>query len=207
MPEMQFQEPPMPTSFVEDIPDSNPAPDGIDNLLNTELYNLSLDERGQVFDDIHGVSDDIEETPELISQSLQRLDEELKLIRDKYAYDFAYALDPKYVRNRDFRLRFLRACVFDAKATASRIVQHFEIKMELFGKEKLSQDITQDDLDPQDLTMVYSGYYQNIGIRDQAGRGVDLWLTGLKPNLGLDAATETKHRVSTMISMYLHVCF
>mmetsp|Transcript_40168 Transcript_40168/g.96920 ORF Transcript_40168/g.96920 Transcript_40168/m.96920 type:complete len:438 (+) Transcript_40168:42-1355(+) len=190
---MRFQEPP--SSFVEDIPESNPEPDGIDNLLNAELCNLSLDERGQVFDDIHGVSDVIEETPELVSDSLERVDEELKLINDKYAYDFAYALDPKYVKNRVFRLRFLRATLFDAKATASRIVQHFEIKMELFGKDKLSQDITQDDLDPEDLTMLYAGYYQNIGVRDRAGRGVDLWLTGLKPNLGLDPATETKHRL------------
>lgn len=183
---------------MEDIPESNPSPDGIDNLLNEELYNLSLDERGQVFDDIHGVSDDIEETPQLISESLQRVDDELRLINDKYAYDFAYALDPKYVKNRVFRLRFLRATSFDAKAAALRIVQHFEIKMELFGKDKLSQDITQDDLGPEDLTLLYAGYYQNIGIRDRAGRGVDLWLTGLKPNLGLDPATETKHRVSVI---------
>lgn len=205
MPELKFQGPP--SSFVEDIPENYPSPDGIDNLLNTELCNLSLDERGQVFDDIHGVSDNIEETPELVSESLQRLDAELKLIANKYAYDFAYALDPKYVKNPIFRLRFVRASLFDAKAAASRLVQHFEIKMELFGKEKLSQDITQDDLGPEDLTMLYSGYYQNIGVRDRAGRGVDLWLTNMKPNLGLDHATETKHRVSLTNLKFLHrVC-
>lgn len=193
------------SSIRDGIPDSNPSLDSIDNLVNAELCNLSADERRQVYDDIHAVSDDIVETPELISQSLLRVDEEIMKIHDKYAYNFAHALDPKYVKNPGFVLRFLRATLFDAESAASRIVKHFEVKMELFGREKLSQDITQDDLDPEDLTMLYAGYYQYVPIRDRAGRAVELWLTSMKPDLGLDNETETRHKVS-IIRARLKLC-
>lgn len=172
------------------IPKSDPAPDSIDSLLNTELYELSLAERDQVLEDIHGIrADEITENPDDIASSLEQLEKEITQIRSKSEYDFAYALDPQYVKKPELRLRFLKATSFDAGAAANKIVKHFALKAELFGQGKLARDITQDDLDKKDLECLMCGYQQVLPVRDRAGRGVFLFLPYLKSNL------DIKHKV------------
>eukprot|EP00980_Cylindrotheca_fusiformis_P001632 scaffold368_cov125-Cylindrotheca_fusiformis.AAC.10 len=158
--------------LVESIPEEDPSQDTIDMLLNSEMNALSLEQRGKLLDDIHGVSNEIDETPELVSSCLSQLDLDLQAIRNKQAYSFAYSLDPQYVKKRELRLRFLRAESFDTNRAASRMVKHFEVKMELFGKAKLVEDITQDDLSKEDIECLNSGYTQILPVRDQAGRGL-----------------------------------
>lgn len=171
------------------IPDSDPSPDSIDALLSTELYELSMIERDRVLDDIHGIRAEVTETPDLIASSLEKLENEIKQIPIKSEYDYAYALSPQYVRKPEFRLRFLRATSFDARAAATKIVKHFELKFELFGKEKVARDISQDDLDKKDLDCLTCGYQQVLPVRDRAGRGVFLLLPYSKSNL------DIKHKV------------
>mmetsp|Transcript_3602 Transcript_3602/g.8225 ORF Transcript_3602/g.8225 Transcript_3602/m.8225 type:complete len:437 (+) Transcript_3602:64-1374(+) len=171
---------------VERIPKSDPSPDSVDALLSTELYELSLVERDQVLEDIHGIrAAQVTETPDLIASSLEELEKEIKLIRNKSEYDYAYALDPQYVRKPEFRIRFLRATSFDASAAANKIVKHYALKTELFGKGKVARDITQDDLDKKDLECLLCGYQQVLPVRDRAGRGVFLFLPYLKSNLDI----------------------
>ena len=62
-----------------------------------------------------------------------------------------------YVDNSDFRLRFLRAERFDEKLAAIRYVRHYQMKLELFGVNKLGQNIIQDDLDDESLEALYCG--------------------------------------------------
>jgi hypothetical protein len=181
--------------LMESIPKDDPSPKSIDSLLSTELYALSLEERARVLDDVHGVSNEIDEAPEFVSESLGKLEKKLETIRKKQAYDYAYALDPQYVKKRELRLRFLRSTSFDISIAASRIVQHFEAKMELFGKAKVTKDITQDDLSKEDLECLYCGYNQILPVRDQAGRGVMLGLPHLKSNL------DVKHKVCLLRGM------
>ena len=57
----------------------------------------------------------------------------------------------RYVENQAFPLRFLRAERFDAQKAAVRLVRNFQMKLDLFGKELLVKEITQQDLNPQDL--------------------------------------------------------
>jgi hypothetical protein len=190
MPEADRSQP-----LMESIPKDDPSPDSIDSLLSSELLTLSLEERAQVLDDVHGVSNEIDEAPEFVSESLGKLENELETIRKKQAYDYAYALDPQYVKKRELRLRFLRSTSFDIRIAASRIVKHFEVKMELFGKAKLTKDITQDDLNKEDLECLHCGYNQLLPVRDQAGRGVMLCLPHLKSTL------DGKHKVRLMRGM------
>lgn len=184
-----------PGQLVASMPEEDPSQDSIDILLSSELNNLSLERRSQLLDDVHGVSNEIDESPEFISESLGRLEQDLETIRNKKAYDYAYALDPQYVKKRKLRLQFLRATSFDTSSAASRIVKHFEVKMELFGKDKLAKDITQDDLSKEDIDCLFCGYNQILPVRDQAGRGVMCSLPHLKSNL------DIKHKVRRLWNM------
>jgi hypothetical protein len=72
---------------------------------------------------------------------------------------------------------FLRAWGFeDPKLAAERMVQHFEMKMDLFGKDKLGRNIRLADLeegdDPKDLEVVQCGCNQVLLGSDLGGRTV-----------------------------------
>ena len=55
------------------------------------------------------------------------------------AYDHAMYLSPEYVTNRQFRLLFLRGENYDVMNAAKRMLLHFHIKKELFGKVRYTQ--------------------------------------------------------------------
>lgn len=116
----------------------------------------------------------LEETPELIEESLMVLQTNTDLLPDKRAYNIAERLDPKYVRDRDFRLAFIRCDKFDCQKAALRIVRHFQMKLELFGENKLAMDITQDDLDKDDMDALYSGVGRLLNAFDSGGRIINL---------------------------------
>jgi hypothetical protein len=103
------------------------------------------------------------------------LEEALLKLAHKDAYDLAEAMNPEYVQHKEFQLKFLRADRFVAKNAALRLARHFQAKLELFGRYKLTQDIVQDDLDEDDISALYSGFVQLLPMRDRAGRGVAVW--------------------------------
>jgi hypothetical protein len=96
-------------------------------------------------------------------------------LADKDAYDLAEAMNPEYVRSKEFLLKFLRADHFVAKNAALRLARHFQAKLDLFGRYKLAQDIVQDDLDEDDMAVLYDGSNQMMPMRDRAGRAVAVW--------------------------------
>jgi uncharacterized protein with gpF-like domain len=78
-------------------------PEEPDALVAQAMANLSTKERDQVLHDIHGVSDETKETPEMIAQSLEQLQEEIHKIKNKEAYELAKSQNLNYVHNRNFR--------------------------------------------------------------------------------------------------------
>lgn len=155
----------------ENFPDVQEA----DAILAREMANLSVKERSQVLEDLHGVCEDVVETPELLSKGLLELNVEVEKIEDKEAYNTALTMDPGYVQNDDFRLKFLRADLFVAEKAAKRLVLHFEMKLELFPKEKLAKDIQLDDFSEEGIKCLYDGSMQSLPFRDRAGRAVSVW--------------------------------
>lgn len=172
------------SALTDDLPSNIPSPDLVDALVNSEMCKLSLGEREQVTEDIHGVAEEIKETPEIVSQAQSDLDAELQKLKGKEAYDLALKMNPEYVTNKSFRLRFLRSTLFDAKAAADKMSRHFRMKLDLFGKDKLTKDITQDDLEKEELELLHSGFQRFLPVRDAAGRGVAVWLAQLAPDVG-----------------------
>ena len=164
--EISFLPPPSAAGGGEDIDAKD-----IDSMVAQEMLKLSMEDREKVYYDVHGVSSPIQETPELIQNSLEQLDHELKQVEHDFpAYQKALSMDSAYVQNPKFRLMFLRADRMDPKLAAQRIGRHFQAKLELFRSELLVKDITQDDLDAEAIKSLYDGSSQSLPERDRAGR-------------------------------------
>lgn len=148
------------------------SPSAFDDILAQELNDLSLQEREKVFNEIHGVADGVVETPEMIDEKLKELDECIRKIKKKPAFERALFLSPRYVRDRSFRVMFLRSTFFDATKAANKIVAYFRSKLELFGEEKLVKRLTLDDLDQDTLDELHRGSILWLPVKDRSNRPV-----------------------------------
>ena len=186
----------IPTDFVD--------PSAADSMIAQQMNRLSIREREKVLYDLHGIQEGTEETPDLIYSALIQLEEEIRCISHKDAYEVALAQDATYVQNEEFRLKFLRAEEFDPKKTALRLVRHFQAKSELFGSKKLTKTIVQDDLSEGDMEVLYSGGTQTLPARDNAGRVVMIWFANLEQNMyPQDSLVCLNYSVINSIWLYL----
>lgn len=145
-----------------------------DKLLAREMNDLTVQDREQVYDEIHGVADIIDETPELVSRSLAEMREELLKIpkRRRRALDRALFLKPSLSSDDKFHLIFLRAERFDPVKAAGKMYRHFNHKLELFGEEKLAKRITLDDLGEGGMAHMRWGAVQTPVVNKNGGRGL-----------------------------------
>jgi hypothetical protein len=161
-------------------------------LLAQELYKLSFEEREKVFSDVHGVSDVIDETPQLLAESLAGFNKALQAAsmdndknndknNNKSVYDLAKEQDENYVKALDFQLKFLRADNFNPVKAAARMLKYLEAKQKLFGSDKLTKNITLNhDFSAEDLQVARSGLGSLLPLRDRTGRLVLCWMTQLR---------------------------
>ena len=142
--------------------------------LAREMNELSVDERERVLDDIHGVAETPEETPEFIAKCLNELDMQLSKTPKarRRGYDKALFFRPTIQQDQKFKLMFLRADLYDGAKAAQRMVKYFEDKMELFGETKVAKDLTLSDLTEEDLTVWSSGCFLTLPHKDQVGRPI-----------------------------------
>jgi hypothetical protein len=160
---------------LPDMPPVEPLnPRESDAFFASELNKLSMEERDEVLLDLHGVSDVMDENPELVATSIIRLLCQLDNIpnEEKRAYLQALQQNEQYVRDEKFLLMFLRADRFNIPAAASRVVAFYETKSDLFGRDKLGRDILISDLTADDVACLESGYAQILSGRDRAGRAI-----------------------------------
>jgi hypothetical protein len=163
-------------------------PDAVEDLLARELQSLSFQRRNEDLEVVHGVKNLApEETPEMIQQSLQVLSQELHRIpdQDKQAYIEAQKLKTTHVNDEDFRLRFLRCELFDARKAAIRMVKFLDMLMEYYGKLALERPIKLSDLGKDATEVLRAGQtLQMLPFRDRSGRRVFTVVTdfGLKNN-------------------------
>ena len=141
-------------------------------MLARDMNRLSVEEREKVFEDVHGIARVLDEPPEFIEACLALLEKELTNISNKVAYDLASSISKEYTSSKERKLMFLRAESFDPCNAASRMVRFFNEKYEMFGADKLTKDITLDDLDPDDIAALERGFFQVLPEKDRAGRKV-----------------------------------
>eukprot|EP00934_Nitzschia_sp_Nitz4_P001596 Nitzschia sp. Nitz4//scaffold72_size95085//12875//14353//NITZ4_004745-RA/size95085-processed-gene-0.79-mRNA-1//1//CDS//3329557330//1596//frame0 len=142
-----------------------------DTLTAEELAALTATDRERIFHDIHGVSDRVNETDQMIQESLHQMKKELSTLASTHnAYQRALEQNPSYVNDPAFRLRFLRADRFNVSQATHRYFLHYEKKLELFGEDRLTHHLTQKDLNKDDLDALYNTMGYTLPDRDPAGR-------------------------------------
>jgi len=158
-----------------DVFDDDPKDDPkyVDTLLSSELLRLSLKDRNDIQEEIHGVHCLApEETPELLEQTLRNLDLELeKLPPDETkAYQRSQRIPNTYVNTLEFRLRFLRCELLDAKKAAKRMMFFLNTALEFFGESALERPIRLSDFKKEELKYMRKGRIQMLPFRDRSGR-------------------------------------
>ena len=143
----------------------------VDDLLSDAMNELTFEERQRQQEVLHGVDEKIAEEATFIHTTLQELDNHLMRIKRGSAFETAERMDLAYVSARSFRVMFLRANQYDAKAAADQVLRHFEVKKKLFGVEKMVKDITLEDMDEDDRQSLSSGWLQLLG-NDRSNRVV-----------------------------------
>jgi hypothetical protein len=160
------------TTISAAMDDSTTSAWSPEKVIAEELGKLTLHERGKAYEDVHGISIPVVETPELVEEYLRGMELELSRIPNKPAFDLAILLSEPFVMDRKFRLGFLRAQAFDVRLAASRMARYFETKLELFGQEKLVKTIMLEDLDIETQKAVARGSLTILPTRDTLGRAV-----------------------------------
>ena len=119
-----------------------------DAELASDMNMLTFDERKAIEEDIHGVSDVIEETEELVACSIAQMKVELGTLshRDRQAWDRAVFLRPALSEDRKLYLMCLRARQFRPEEAAVLLIAHFRSKRDLFGDDLLIHRITWQDV-------------------------------------------------------------
>jgi hypothetical protein len=145
-----------------------------EDLLVKEWTHLSLEARERAQEDVHCVpsNDLIEEEPHFVAKRIEQMNNVISKKRRKLAYERALFLSPSYVNDQDFSLMFLRSTNFQPCKAADCMIAFFELKLELFGIEKLAKQITLDDLSQEDLESLQSGASQFLVEKDRGGRAV-----------------------------------
>lgn len=157
----------------ENVPANATNIDEVDSLIAKQMMKLSVEEREKAYMDLHAVkNEDPIETTEAIQAGLDSLNDAIENLQDKHAYDLAWSMNSEYVENPSFRLAFLRADSFHARRAALRIVRHFQVKLDLFGEDKMVTEIVQDDLDRETMDAMYCGRGQWLDAKDRAGRHI-----------------------------------
>jgi hypothetical protein len=144
-------------------------------VLANDLNKMTVDERDIVYDDVHGVrSLPVEERdPSRMRESLDQMDRSVNHLMEPNmtAFRKAITLNSQYVlRDRLFRICFLRADEFDAPKAARRFLNYLEFSYELFGDVALIRPIRFDDLTKDEQNILKEGAQQILPYRDRTGR-------------------------------------
>jgi hypothetical protein len=91
----------------------------------------------------------------------------------------------KYLGDRSFRLMFLHSTQGDPVAAAKKVVQHIQLKQELFGEEIASRDVLLEDFSAADMVALESGMLQWLNDRDHRGNRKVLFYRAKNLNLEL----------------------
>jgi len=174
----------------------------VGSLISKELLKLNLNDRNAIYEEIHGVGSlcPDESPPGMVENALEELAKELSALpsKDKIAYEQSQQLNQTYVNERDFRLRFLRAELFDAKKAAWRIAQFLDVTLDLFGPFSLQRPFRLSDFNRKEMRVFNIGRIQLLPYRDRGGRRV---VVGI-PNHDHNRSTA-RTRVSLVAFDYL----
>ena len=190
-------------------PQELPTTKEVDTLIAHEMASLSKKDREDALGDLHGVERSPIEDKAFIDKCLVEIEASLTRMKTKTksktktdsridVYSFAESMSKEYVENRAFRLKFLVAEEFKPEDAAERLVRFLELKRNLFGEEKLVQEITLEDFSKEDMRSLETGHVQVLPIHDMCGRSIVFGARSLRQN-----ATNRQSLVSLL---RIHTC-
>lgn len=155
--------------------------DRVNDLLSRQMMQLSAEDRNALQEEIHGVrSLAHEETPDTVNAALKSLAEYLdnsSLITnsEKQTYIRARQLgDMSFVNHSlEFRLRFLRASLFDPFEAAKKICAYLNLLHRHFGGVSLRRPPElHKDFTKEEIRKFKKGRMQLLPFRDRSGRRI-----------------------------------
>eukprot|EP00980_Cylindrotheca_fusiformis_P019631 scaffold6821_cov127-Cylindrotheca_fusiformis.AAC.5 len=172
----------------------------LDKYLAQSMTTLSVKNREAALEEVNGIASSQPEDPDTLELCLQEFNEHLMQLKRGTYYEVAEKMDSDYVRDRDFRIMFLRANRYssngqhryDPKRAAEQMKNFFDTKHLLFGKDKLVKEITLDDLDEDDKRSFQRGSIQVLPVRDTAGRLVFVNIGGLSHFKSIESELRAK---------------
>ena len=157
-------------------------PNLIDQVLSNELRKCSLQDRELINEEVHGVRCLApDENIDMANASLWQLSKELDLLcaqsnnnktnsnssnnnNDTSAYERSQELGQQsitgtYVNSIEFRLKFLRCELFNAKNAAKRIISYLQLLMESFDtkEELLIRPLQLSDIGKKEIALMKIG--------------------------------------------------
>jgi hypothetical protein len=165
---------------------ANKEKDEFDKYLAASMNKLCVRDREKALEEVHGIAKTNPEYPISLEANLDELENHLISIKPGTVYEKAELMDVSYVSNRDLRLMFLRGNLYDPKAGAAQMLKFFDLKQTLFGSDKLTTDISFNDLESGDKLCLRGGSCQILPEKDRAGRTMVLLLPGLRPNVAAE---------------------
>ena len=192
------------------------------------LLNLEFSDRNAIAEEIHGVCCLApQESPELLRAALFELNQQLDLIQEKDAYNRAQqmymansgvGLQHGYVNTDEFRLRFLRCELFDAKKAAQRMVKYLELVSNVYGPYALKRPFKLSDLSKEEMSFLRGGDYQLMPYRDRSGRRVLCIVTNNRDDISPKTRVSIQKVIRTVLihqaekrncanSQFIHVFF
>ena len=172
----------------------------LEKALAKEFHDKPNNERERLLDEFHGVlSRAVTETPELIDTALAAFQVAVDHSvpdHEKGAYYKACSMNSTYIRSTPFRLKFLRAELFDPQKAALRYVRSLEYLLEKFGDFALMRQLFLSDLSKEEMSFFKKGYIQVLPFRDSVGRRI---LVNLGSYGGLDYSVAAKERVGAYV--------
>jgi hypothetical protein len=165
--------------------DVDPAAE-FDNLLSKELLQLSVNDRNNLQEEIHGVRCLApDETSQLIEESLRKLATELDenipdYQKEAYLRSQRRPASAAFVNSQNFRLRFLRCELFDHRKAAERMVRVCDCLLKLFGMYALERPIRISDFSNAELKAIRRGRLQLLPFRDRSGRRIAILFPGVE---------------------------
>lgn len=192
----------------KDVCNDYGSPNAADNLLSRELLRLSLTDRNAIEEEVHGVSSLArEENPQFLVAALHKLSIELDRVPVDSPYKAAFLKSQKlpnsYANGADFRLRFLRCDLFDAKKAAIRMMKFLSVASELFGPVLLQRPPRIKDLNKEEMKYLRAGVIQLLPYRDRAGRQIFAWVGDFVFQLGTN---ENRVRSMTHTHRNIEMC-
>lgn len=180
----------------------------LDELLSKQLLQMSLNDRNNIQEEIHGVRCLApEETAEFLEDSLSKLAVELKDIPDlqKQAYlqSQQRPASKAFVNDRDFRLRFLRCELFNYRKAAERMVRVCDALLKFFGSYALERSVKLSDFTNAELKIFRKGRLQILPFRDRSGRRIASLFPGLECLKEKDCDRQKVRALQIKLAMYV----